>query len=92
MATLGRATAVQIDAGPTAVASVSLVVPCLGCSPTTDTVGWVSGATPPGKDSDEIGMDSFSVLILPGTDQVTITLRGLEGFISGKFIVRFCVG
>lgn len=83
---------VVIDVGALPAAEVRLALPCVGCVATSNTVAWVSGAAPPGKDADEVEMDTFRVSLVPGIDSVILVLRGLEGYIHDKFVVCCCVG
>lgn len=84
---------VEVDVGSTPLFEQTFTITDASViSPAHKITGQVSGDTPTGKMSDEVEMDSYEILFTAGTGNFSMTLRGLEGYISDKFKIDYIVG
>lgn len=82
----------EINVGAQAVYEATVTVMDADVSASSTLLSAISGATPTGKDADEVGMDSFVLLATAGAGQVTFYIRGLEGYIHDTFKVAYQIG
>jgi hypothetical protein len=85
-------TQVELDLGTTPVheATVNTVDATVN---TASKIIWsMSGIAPTGKDEDEIGMDSYTIIPIPRAGSIDWYVRGQEGYIHDKFKLEYVVG
>ncbi len=82
----------EIDFGATPVAEASFIVTDTSVSTSSQIIGSVAYEAPTGKDLDELEMDAIDLKFAPGTGQLTIYARGLEGYLADKFKINYLVG
>lgn len=82
----------EIDFGMVPVAEASFIVTDAAVSPSSRIIGSIAYVAPTGKDLDEMEMDALDLKFAPGSGQLTIWARGLDGYIADKFKVNYLVG
>lgn len=82
----------EVDFGSTPVESASFVVVDTAVTTAMHITGQVAYEAPTGKDLDELEMDSLECLFAPGAGQLTIFIRGREGYIADKFKINYVLG
>tara|TARA_R110000822_G_scaffold127454_1_gene262968 strand:- start:18147 stop:18446 length:300 start_codon:yes stop_codon:yes gene_type:complete len=80
---------VEIDVGTTPVIEASVSVTNALVTTETRMLGGVAYKKPTGKDLDEISMDSFDLKFEPLLGSFNVLIKGLEGYISDKFIIWY---
>lgn len=83
---------VQVDCGPIAIGELVTTITDVDVDVDSVLIAQVSDRTPDGKDDDEVEMDEFHLLLLPGAGEFELRLRGLEGDLHGKFWIDYLIG
>lgn len=83
---------VQVDCGSVAIAELVTTITDVDVDVDSVLIAQVSDRTPTGKDADEVEMDEFHLLLLPGAGEFELRLRGLEGDLHGKFWIDYLIG
>lgn len=84
-------TEVEIDVGATPVQESSIAVADAGVSVTSKIIGGIAYKAPTGKDLDELEMDAIELKFEPGTGTFNVHIKGMEGYISDKFIIWYLI-
>jgi len=84
----------EVDCGTLPVSEATFVIADPMVATTSHLIGQIAHEAPTGKDLDEVEMDAIDVKLAPGpsTGQFTAYLRGLEGYLAGKFKLNYVVG
>lgn len=81
-------TRVAVDFGVLPQAEASFTVVDALATPAKAVQAAIAGLAP-GKDADEIGMDSFQVTGMCGTGTILFYVRGLEGYLADQFNIVY---
>jgi predicted RecA/RadA family phage recombinase len=90
--TLGAVLQTEIDFGTTPVESATFTIADAQVSSASNVTAWIAGDAPTGKDADEIGMDDIFLSASASGGNITLFVRGLEGYLHDKFKVNYMVG
>jgi hypothetical protein len=82
---------VVLDAGATPVSEFTATVTDAAISATSIVLAVIASLAP-GKDADEVAMDSYRVDVIPAAGSMAVTVRGLEGYIADKFTLNYTAG
>lgn len=82
----------EVDFGTTPVEDATFTVADDQVKATSHISAWLSGDTPTGKDADEVGMDALLIVATPsGAGNVSLYIRGLEGYVADTFKIDYVV-
>lgn len=87
-ATASGATVVTVDFGPLPKSEATFSVTDPSATAAKAVSASVAGAAP-GKDADEVGMDSFQVTGVAGAGIISFYVRGLEGYLADRFNIVY---
>lgn len=82
----------EVDFGVTPVSEASFTITNAAVTASSIISGTVAYAAPTGKDLDELDMDGLDLKFAPGTGQLTLYARGLDGYVADKFKINYVVG
>lgn len=82
-------TETEIDLGTTPVAEAEVIVADGSILTTSKIIGGLAYKAPTGKDLDEIEMDAIEIKFEPNFEYLTVHIKGLEGYLSDKFIIWY---
>ena len=82
----------EVDFGTTPLAEAEFTVADADVSAGSQIIGSVAYEAPTSKDLDEMEMDAIDVKFAPGSGQLTIRVKGLEGYLADKFKINYLVG
>lgn len=83
---------VELDVGEMPLHAKTFIIPDPRALSTSRITGNVAFVAPTDKDIDELEMDAIELKIAPGNGTVIVNLRGLEGYIEGKFKIFYIIG
>ena len=81
----------EVDFGAMPVPEATFIVADVDVTPSSNIIGSVAFEAPTGKDLDELEMDSLDLKFAPGSGQLTINARGLDGLVADKFKIKYLV-
>lgn len=82
----------EVDFGTTPVEDATFTVADDQVKTTSHIDCWLSGDAPTGKDADEIGLDALLIAATPASaGNISIYVRGLEGYVHDKFKLDYVV-
>jgi len=82
----------EIDFGSVPVSEAEFIITDSDVLVTSQIIGNIAYEAPTGKDLDEVTMDSIDLKFAPGSGQFTLYVKGLEGYLEGKFKVNYLIG
>jgi len=82
---------VEIDFGVFGVSEAEFTVVDVLVCPTSKITGCVAYEAPTGKDLDELEMDGLDLKFGPGTGELKIYARGIDGYVADKFKINYVV-
>lgn len=82
----------EVDLGDLPVSESSFTVVNSIVTISSKITGSVAYETPTGKDLDEVEMDAIDLKFGPGNGQLTILIKGLEGYLHNKFKINYSIG
>jgi hypothetical protein len=82
-------TEVEIDCGVTPLLETIINVVNTGITVASKIIGGIAYKSPTGKDLDELEMDAIDLKFEPTAGSFNIYIKGLEGYISDKFIIWY---
>lgn len=82
----------EVDFGDTPLSEQIFTITNPLVSNTSKIIGGIAYEAATGKDLDEVEMDSIDIKFKAESGQLLIFVRGLEGYLSGKFKVNYQIG
>lgn len=82
-------TEVEIDCGATPLLETIIAVTNAGITAASKIIGGLAYKAPTGKDLDELDMDALDLKFEPLSGSFNVHIKGLEGYISDKFIIWY---
>jgi hypothetical protein len=82
-------TEVEIDCGTTPLLETIINVVNTGITAASKIIGGIAYKAPTGKDLDELEMDALDLKFEPVSGSFNVHIKGLEGYISDKFIIWY---
>jgi len=83
---------VEIDFGIIPISEKEFIIIDSDVLVTSQIIGNIAYEAPTGKELDEITMDSIELKFAPGMGQLIIYVKGLEGYLEGKFKINYLIG
>ena len=82
----------EIDFGTTPVVEKNFTIVDTDISVSSQLIGLVAYEAPTGKDLDELEMDVLDLKLGSGNGQFTLRVKGMEGYVAGKFKINYLIG